>query len=228
MSKIILFAMLVFFSATFSASAHDFEYGLTHNHYDYVVIAEVESFDGINADLKVVKNIISAESCGDNTGDHIPPEKMTVAGTPDMHDVLKNRNIVAVVDETDGIYELVYARAVDSENYKTLRIINTDMTGEDAAFNDFINSGGKACNHSFNSVYDENGKNIGVSVTRTGTNTVIYSQDTGYIRHSSFTGINNVIIVVCVAVIVAGLWVIRYKKREKWLHWMDRDDRDDT
>lgn len=30
------------------------------------------------------------------------------------------------------------------------------------------------------------------------------------------------------AAVIAGLWVIRYKKREKWLHWMDRDDRDDT
>ncbi len=35
----------------------------------------------------------------------------------------------------------------------------------------------------------------------------------------------GVIIAVILAAVVAILWLMRYKKREKWRHWMDRDEK---
>ena len=35
----------------------------------------------------------------------------------------------------------------------------------------------------------------------------------------------GVIIAVILAAVVAILWLMRCKKREKWRHWMDRDEK---
>ena len=228
-----LFALLIAvfaFEATF-VSAHDTDYGKTHNHYDYVVVAHIDSYTEETVDLTIVKYIISSESCGDNEGSHIPPEKMTVilrdkVVYPDAYEqeygILKSgiQNIVAVINKEGGQYRFLWIYETDSDDYRTLQIISPKMkdsdmiSGDTAAFNDFINSNGKYCDHSFQGFPNPDGS-YKEEVTRrfNGKSTVIYTTDEGYIAVRRVEQINRTYIfslIILLVVIAIGVIAVKY------------------
>lgn len=233
------------------AYAHDTLHGLLNNHHDIFIIGSISEVTDDAMYVDITRQIISPANCSRGCGfasrHHAFPDgniriNFSEFSTAEERGSYHAGDCVAAAADVsgDGFIEK-HIFKTDSDDYRSLRITAPPMNRDIAALNCFINSDGLYHEYSF----------ANSEVTRSIDGTVIYSASEpdkyeffesdiesdktqmtplqlrfdDFVSRYNISGIVKASAVILLAAALTALWIIRLKKRAKWKHYIENQNK---